>query len=173
MGDFAIKNNQLPELQRLYVEVGLSCTRLSQIYHVNEDTVRRTLRVLCGVTMRGRTEAQRLLHSLTIERLRMNCVITKAGCWIWQGKPSSRGYCTTWHMGERDYIHRVAYKLHTGAPIPPNRVVIQICENRLCCGPEHLEMCRRSDPLAVERLAMGQLRWRLSHQKESQPLIHH
>ncbi len=153
--NYALNNHQVAEAVVLYGD-GLSMDRISDIFVVSPTAVKSAL-VLSGIQIRGKREQARM-SSLTVERLRLNCVITKAGCWIWQGTPNKNGFCVTWHQGEREYIHRIAYKLHTGKPLRPGQVVVQDCENKLCCGPECLEVTNRRAPIYLERVSRGQQR---------------
>jgi hypothetical protein len=55
--------------------------------------------------------------------------------WIWQGKPSKKGYGTfVIRTGRRMYAHRFAYQITKGE-IPPGRLVCHECDIRLCCKP--------------------------------------
>lgn len=60
-------------------------------------------------------------------------------CWDWMGLVHTSGYGRIGFQ-DKDYIaHRIAYFLHTGTdPLSSN--VIQICENRKCCNPDHLQL---------------------------------
>jgi hypothetical protein len=60
-----------------------------------------------------------------------------AGCWIWTGSRTSRGYGYIDARGKSYRAHRLAYKFWVG-PIPPGYWVRHRCNNPLCCNPEHL-----------------------------------
>jgi len=64
-------------------------------------------------------------------------------CWIWQGPNSGEnhrgaGYGRITACGSTSATHRVAYVLTYGW-LPAAKQVDHICENRLCCNPNHLE----------------------------------
>lgn len=61
------------------------------------------------------------------------------GCWLWQGKPTTRGYGrTSTRRGRFWLVHRLVYVL-AGGTIPPGWVLDHLCRTRLCCNPAHLE----------------------------------
>jgi hypothetical protein len=63
---------------------------------------------------------------------------SKEECWIWTGKPDSKGYG---HFGISAWpyqAHRIAYQLAIG-PIPEGRQVHHNCDIRNCVNPHHLE----------------------------------
>jgi len=63
-------------------------------------------------------------------------------CWIWQGGDSGDGrgggYGRISIDGFSAAVHRVVYTMIHGY-LPAKRQVDHLCENRLCCNPEHLE----------------------------------
>ena len=65
-----------------------------------------------------------------------------AGCWIWTGATSHRGYgkfALTHENGRREFVgaHRVSFELHHG-PIPPGMWVLHQCDVTCCVNPDHL-----------------------------------
>lgn len=64
-------------------------------------------------------------------------------CWRWQGFIRANGYGEISWKGKTRLAHRVAYELHTGAPIPKDHdldhVVTRGCKHRDCVNPHHLE----------------------------------
>lgn len=61
-----------------------------------------------------------------------------AGCWIWLGTRSTRGYGRIFQGGKPLQAHRVIYELLVG-PIPIGMTIDHLCRNRLCVNPSHLE----------------------------------
>lgn len=59
------------------------------------------------------------------------------GCWVWQGYRHPNGYGIFGLSGDRDYIHRLAWKL-THGPIPDGLHVCHHCDTPICGNPEHL-----------------------------------
>ena len=60
-------------------------------------------------------------------------------CWNWLGQISKSGYGSTvrW-CGTYVAPHRLAYSLEHGA-IEKDRILRQMCGNRICCRPSHIE----------------------------------
>lgn len=69
-------------------------------------------------------------------------------CWLYRGRPTTRGYGQISVNGRRIAAHRAAYESQYG-PIPEGLVVDHQCHNlddcngscphRLCCNPMHLQ----------------------------------
>lgn len=59
-------------------------------------------------------------------------------CWIWRGKPGSRGYCYFWYDGKKRLAHRFCYEVFVG-PIPEGLVIDHLCRNTICVRGSHLE----------------------------------
>lgn len=64
------------------------------------------------------------------------------GCWTYNGPRSGHGYGSMWHDGRTRRTHRVAYEATYG-DIPQNLEIDHICNNRLCCNPQHLRLVTR------------------------------
>ena len=58
-------------------------------------------------------------------------------CWLWQGKPTSKGYGTITFNRVSYKAHRMAYHLVFGS-VPNEKMVCHTCDVRLCCNPCHL-----------------------------------
>lgn len=77
------------------------------------------------------------------ERIWRRCKI-KSGtaCWVYSGRPDSRGYGQI-SFASRNYLcHRIAY-MQVNGEIPSGKgrtdsVVMHTCDNKLCCNPAHL-----------------------------------
>ena len=61
-------------------------------------------------------------------------------CWAWRGTVSSGGYGQLKRADGKTnvYAHRAAMEIHTGRPVPRNRVVMHTCDNPRCTNPSHL-----------------------------------
>jgi len=64
-------------------------------------------------------------------------VVTKSGCWEWQGA-LSYGYGMIMRNRQRLRVHRVSYELWC-KPIPDGMVIRHSCDNPCCVNPSHLE----------------------------------
>ncbi len=94
-----------------------------------------------------------------IERILQRCRYeNQTGCFLWQGSTSGdsqngkggRGYGRIKIQGKTSAVHRVIFTCFHGY-IPHGIDVDHICNNRLCCNPDHLEAvshkenCRRRE----------------------------
>lgn len=71
-----------------------------------------------------------------------NCVeqvgpIEGSPCWIWQRGLNSNGYGRLTYRGQRQFVHRVSYKVFVG-PFPEELFIIHSCDNPACTNPDHL-----------------------------------
>lgn len=83
--------------------------------------------------MRAITEADYMAHFLSrVERL-----ACEAGCWIWMGAETVKGYGSVRFHGSPFRAHRVSYELHFGS-IPDGMRVCHTCDTPLCVRPDHL-----------------------------------
>ena len=64
-------------------------------------------------------------------------------CWIWNGANDGKQHLTNGGYGRISYrnktcqVHRVSFVLWNGK-LTPKKHVDHICNNRLCCNPNHL-----------------------------------
>lgn len=77
-----------------------------------------------------------------VDRFAERVALTDAGCLVWLGATTGRGYAQI-KLGPEDgkrlvYVHRWSYEHHFG-PIPNGLEVDHLCRNTLCVKPEHLE----------------------------------
>lgn len=77
-----------------------------------------------------------------LESFAARYTIEENGCWTWTGSthPLGYGYCSIRIEGEVHTVraHRLAWMLAVG-PIPDGLSVDHLCENKICCNPDHLE----------------------------------
>lgn len=68
--------------------------------------------------------------------------ISSAGCWVWQGTKTRKGYGQTSakRLGQKKlYTHRIVYE-HLHGPIPDGLQIDHLCRVTACCNPTHLEL---------------------------------
>lgn len=71
-------------------------------------------------------------------------IISKDGCWIWQGQTERDGYGKINRAGNKVILaHRLSYEMHCG-PIPGGCVVDHLCHTRRCVNPKHLQAVPQS-----------------------------
>lgn len=78
-----------------------------------------------------------------LDRVNANIEINENGCWVWQGSTSGEGrgggYGRISINGHTCAVHRVVATAYFGY-IPRKMTVDHVCNNRLCCNPDHLEV---------------------------------
>jgi len=150
--NFSLLAHQLTEAAQLYAD-GASVFRISQIFGVAHDCVKRAF-IAAGIKIRNPRE-QAQCRPMTLERIKLNCTVSKSGCWIYGSKPTKNGYCRIHFGGTWCYVHRIAYALATGKKLQRNIDIRQDCGNRRCCNPECLEAGTRKTTMSNARLSRG------------------
>jgi hypothetical protein len=93
-------------------------------------------------------------------RLFKNYLVDDAGCWIWQGSTSHRGYGYLRNCYEHISAHKAAFLLHGGVLTSEKPFVLHSCHNRKCINPQHLRAGNAkensSDMVAAGRQARGE-----------------
>ena len=60
-------------------------------------------------------------------------------CWPWTGKIiDAKGY-GYFSDKKKHRVHRLAWELKNGRPIPDGKTIDHTCRNKICCNPDHLE----------------------------------
>lgn len=90
-----------------------------------------------------------------IDRVLARVMVNAAGCWMWQGAVSAKGYGAINVDGRVIGVHRVTFANAHG-PVPNGLHVDHLCAVRLCCNPVHLEAVTpaENDRRARARLAI-------------------
>lgn len=133
--NYALMTTEIDEAVRLYAS-GISMNRIGLIFGVAPNSVRSAL-LLRGITLRTRLEQWNLQFKVTLERIRLNCIVDKNECWVWQGWRNRFGVGKLRTEGKIRYAHVLAYEAVHG-PVPAGKEVRRDCCNRGCCNPEHL-----------------------------------
>lgn len=86
-----------------------------------------------------------LTYPRDVVRIMARVEHTVFGCWIFQGA-NARGYgYVTVREGGRPvqrYTHRLLWEATRG-PIPKDKVLDHLCEQKMCCNPDHLQLSGR------------------------------
>lgn len=86
----------------------------------------------------------------TIEKIKSNCDVVdgplETPCWVWKGCNSGKKqpHGRVRYMGPKQAVHRLTYQFARG-PIPKGKVIRHMCNNSLCCNPDHLKMGTQKD----------------------------
>lgn len=72
-----------------------------------------------------------------LENIFWKHVIPTDNCWIWIGHTDKDGYGSLMYLRRRHRVHRVSFFLHQGF-LTEELCVLHLCNNRICCNPEHL-----------------------------------
>lgn len=92
-----------------------------------------------------------------------------ATCWWWEGPFNKKtGYGQVYYPPGQNYVHRASYMLFKG-PIPDDKVIMHICDQRKCCNPDHLAVGTRQDNMQ-DRDHKGRHRPPSSHVRLSEAL---
>lgn len=74
------------------------------------------------------------------DRIMDRCRTTPAGCWRWDGALNGTEEWGVMRLGTTSIAaHHVSYMAFVG-PIPKGHKPVQVCQNKLCCKPAHLQL---------------------------------
>ena len=59
-------------------------------------------------------------------------------CWNWKASCSGNGYGAFWDSCRSIGAHRYAWELTRKCKVPEGKMVLHMCDNKLCCNPSHL-----------------------------------
>lgn len=62
-----------------------------------------------------------------------------AGCWLWSGRLTEKGYGRCHIEGKERRVHRYIFE-KTNGPVPDGMELDHLCRVRHCVNPEHLEV---------------------------------
>jgi hypothetical protein len=88
------------------------------------------------------------LRSRLLSRIEIAAGPLATPCWRWLWSINSSGYGTLTYQGISYLAHRAAWLCWQG-PIPPNLVVMHLCNVRRCLNPEHLQLGTHRDNQAM------------------------
>jgi hypothetical protein len=60
-------------------------------------------------------------------------------CWLWKGR-KHQGYGRIYFKGKQRYVHRIAWELANGIPVPDGLFVLHSCDEPSCVNPSHLRL---------------------------------
>lgn len=81
------------------------------------------------------------------QRIAESTAETSSGCWEWQLSKCRDGYGMMKVAGKTLRAARVSYTEFKG-PIPEGLLVFQVCKNRACVNPDHLEVITSKESVA-------------------------
>ena len=118
----------------------------------------------CNNSRKEKIDMDRIVKLITmpkktldlVNRILKSCKVEQRGfdtpCWVWKGgnsgesSTSGRTYGRISAFGATSAVHRVMYSCFNGY-LPPSKEVDHLCNNSLCCNPDHLEMTTRKQNL--------------------------
>jgi hypothetical protein len=86
----------------------------------------------------SRALEQSVYDAKWIARVKSKCVVNDAGCWVWQGFKSAKGYGLTAYRKKNPSVHRTMFQIVHGITLRTEQFVCHTCDVRACCNPDHL-----------------------------------
>lgn len=121
------------------------------------------------ITFRG----EPFVHAFTLPApMRGRVEMTGAGCWLWTGALTSKGYGSVSIDGVVTSTHRAAWVANHG-PVPDGLQLDHLCEIKACCNPAHLEPVTAAENMRRMRGEIGVTRCRRGHPLTGQNLYLH
>ncbi len=71
-------------------------------------------------------------------------------CWMWMGATHGNGYSRMVRNGREQSIHIIMFELFTER-ITDDNVIHHLCNNKLCCNPDHLKQVTHSENISISR----------------------
>jgi hypothetical protein len=124
---------------------GVSNTTVSDIK--NGNTWRRLVLGPCANLQNWKT---RSIRQRILDGSKLNLV---SGCWEWQHGTLAVKYGGMKILGKSKYVHRLAYEEFV-MPIPKGMFVCHLCDNPICCNPDHLFLGTNKDNMD-DKVAKG------------------
>lgn len=142
----ALRGDRVAEAVKLYAG-GLSLFDVSLAMSVSETAVRNAF-AKAGVPTRSKRQAIEIGTESLRETINAHVRICReTGCWQWTGKLSPAGYGRLIYRQRCQNAHRWSHEAFIG-PIPAGMRVVQVCGNRGCANPKHLELWTGADIMA-------------------------
>lgn len=122
-------------VRHLYQDRGLSHRAIGRELGCSHTTVRL---FMARNAIPARRPVSDATPALALSKILDRCTENAAGCWVWGGAKSPKGYGCVRYQGRVQRTHRVVYLLMVGS-IPDGLELDHLCGNEPCCNPQHLE----------------------------------
>lgn len=135
-----------------------ACAKCGRSFRPAENTIRHCS-VACARLNRpkGYHHQKVVRRSFTRQEIEDRSIpVPEAGCHLWLGNPTNRGYGQIKKLGRSFAAHRVAWLVFRG-PIPDGLCVMHKCDTPTCVNPDHLRLGTQAENLA-DRDAKGRTR---------------
>jgi hypothetical protein len=75
-------------------------------------------------------------------------------CWPWLASTNKDGYGQFWVGNTFVGAHRYSWELTRKCEVPDGKMILHLCDNRICCNPNHL-YCGDAKQNAKDRVERG------------------